>query len=354
MSKFVGCVPLCVSQAVTAAYFKGEVNDRITALKESFSTNYIHRHTCPTGHRLLAVGRRGMHSSDAAAVSHPFLSMRVRVLPALADNYMYLVIDEKSKEAAIVDPVEPQSVVKAVEEENVKLTAILTTHHHWDHAGGNEKMAAAVSGLTVYGGDDRIGALNKKVAHGDLISVGGIRFRCLFTPCHTSGHICYYADAQDEEGAVFTGKQTHMCVLNSHVTYAGDTLFLGGCGRFFEGTAGQMHKALVQELGQLPDQTVRHTRMHVTYDALNEQRVYFGHEYSVSNLKFALHVEPENESVKEKLHWCKKQRAKQPPMPSTPSTIGIQLLMIFHKFYDKLIIKLINTITNIYSVSSSL
>ncbi|RXN02088.1 Hydroxyacylglutathione hydrolase, mitochondrial [Acipenser ruthenus] len=91
--------------------------------------------------------------------------MKVELLPALIDNYMYLLIDEETKEAAIVDPVEPQKVVEAVKKHGVKLTTVLTTHHHWDHAGGNEKMVKLVSGLNVYGGDSRVGALNHKVTH---------------------------------------------------------------------------------------------------------------------------------------------------------------------------------------------
>ncbi|XP_006901961.1 PREDICTED: hydroxyacylglutathione hydrolase, mitochondrial isoform X2 [Elephantulus edwardii] len=91
--------------------------------------------------------------------------MKVELLPALTDNYMYLLIDEDSKEAAIVDPVQPQKVMETVKKHGVKLTTVLTTHHHWDHAGGNDKLVKMEPGLKVYGGDDRIGALTNKVAH---------------------------------------------------------------------------------------------------------------------------------------------------------------------------------------------
>ena len=87
--------------------------------------------------------------------------MRVRVLPALSDNYMYLLVDNKTNQAAIVDPVEPDIVMKAVEEEGVKLTTVLTTHHHWDHAGGNKEIVKRVAGLTVLGGDERIDGVTK-------------------------------------------------------------------------------------------------------------------------------------------------------------------------------------------------
>nr|XP_053773850.1 hydroxyacylglutathione hydrolase, mitochondrial isoform X2 [Desmodus rotundus] len=92
-------------------------------------------------------------------------AMKVEVLPALTDNYMYLIIDDDTKEAAIVDPVQPQKVVEMVKKHGVKLTTLLTTHHHWDHAGGNEKLVKLEPGLKVYGGDDRIGALTHKVTH---------------------------------------------------------------------------------------------------------------------------------------------------------------------------------------------
>lgn len=167
--------------------------------------------------------------------------MKVQILPALSDNYMYLIIDEATGEAGIVDPVEPDAVLRAVEQEKVKLTSVLTTHHHWDHAGGNEKLLQMRPGLNVFGGDERIGALSQMVHHGDEFKVGSLNIKCLSTPCHTKGHICYYVtDAEGTSQAVFTG----------------DTLFLGGCGRFFEGDGAQMNEALNVKLAQLPEDTV--------------------------------------------------------------------------------------------------
>jgi len=218
--------------------------------------------------------------------------MRIKLLPALQDNYMYMIIDEETKEAAIVDPVEPEKCIAAIKEENVNLTHILTTHHHWDHAGGNEELFKHVKNLTVCGGDERIGALNKKVEHGDQIKLGKLNITCLFTPCHTSGHMCYYVQGDSNTPAVFTG----------------DCLFVGGCGRFFEGTAQQMHEALIEKLSKLPDTT----------------NVYCGHEYTVKNLQFALHVDPENIHVKEKLEWSKHRRDRS--LPTIPSTIGEEKL----------------------------
>jgi len=196
--------------------------------------------------------------------------------------------------AAVVDPVEPDTVLKAVEREGVKLTTVLTTHHHWDHAGGNKGIVNKVPNLTVIGGDDRIDAVTRLVKHGDELSVGGLQISCLFTPCHTTGHICYYV-TQASDKVVFTG----------------DTLFLGGCGRFFEGSAEQMHEALVNILGKLPKDT----------------KVFCGHEYSLQNLAFGHHVEPDNQHIKDKISWCKEMRDSSPSQPTVPSTIEEELLI---------------------------
>ncbi|XP_053749756.1 hydroxyacylglutathione hydrolase, mitochondrial isoform X8 [Panthera pardus] len=144
-----------------------------------------------------------------------------------------------------------------------------------DHAGGNEKLVKLEPGLKVCGGDDRIGALTHKVTHLSTLQVGSLNVKCLSTPCHTSGHICYFVSkpGSSEPPAVFTG----------------DTLFVAGCGKFYEGTADEMYKALLEILGRLPPDT----------------RVYCGHEYTINNLKFARHVEPNNTAIQEKLAWAK-------------------------------------------------
>jgi len=238
---------------------------------------------------VLPLLRRKTFHSQPKTVNHSNV-MRVRTLPALEDNYMYLLIDDKTKEAAIVDPVEPDKVIKAVKEENVNLTTVLTTHHHWDHSGGNEKLFKQMPSLTVVGGDERVGALNKKVTHGDTLAVGQLNIECLFTPCHTKGHICYFVTSNEPnvDPLVFTG----------------DTLFVAGCGKFFEGTPQQMYRALIEVLRNLPENT----------------KVYCGHEYTVTNLKFAAKVEPNNEDITKKLLWAQDLRSKNES--TIPSTIG--------------------------------
>ncbi|KAL5801283.1 hypothetical protein ACOSQ3_032915 [Xanthoceras sorbifolium] len=216
--------------------------------------------------------------------------MKIFHIPCLEDNYSYLIIDEGTKEAAVVDPVEPEKVLEAAKRHGVDLKIILTTHHHWDHAGGNEKMKEMVPGIKVYGGSlDNVKGCTDKVESGDKFSLGAnVNILSLHTPCHTKGHISYYVtNKEGEDPAVFTG----------------DTLFIAGCGKFFEGTAEQMYQSLCVTLGSLPKPT----------------QVYCGHEYTVKNLQFALTVEPDNTKIQQKLLWAQQQR--QAGLPTIPSTI---------------------------------
>lgn len=232
-----------------------------------------------------------MHSN---IITKDFGKFKVQVLPALSDNFMYLLINNDTKEAAIVDPVTPDVVMDAVRKENIKLTTILTTHHHWDHAGGNQELINnANNKLTVIGGDDRIDGLTVMIdKHGVDFHLGSLNIKCLLTPCHTTGHVCYYVN-EGQESVVFTG----------------DTLFLGGCGRFFEGNATQMYEALIKILSQLPDSTA----------------VFCGHEYAIQNLKFGLHIEPSNENILSLLKDIENKRKTKEP--SVPSTIGLEKLI---------------------------
>nr|GFA14819.1 hydroxyacylglutathione hydrolase cytoplasmic [Tanacetum cinerariifolium] len=134
--------------------------------------------------------------------------MKVIHIPCLEDNYAYLVIDEKTKQGAVVDPVEPEKVISVAKEHGVELKLVLTTHHHWDHAGGNEKIKELVPGIKVYGGSiDNVKGCTNKLENGDKLSLGdGISILSLHTPCHTKGHISYYLTGEEgEDPAVFTG-----------------------------------------------------------------------------------------------------------------------------------------------------
>eukprot|EP01080_Neovahlkampfia_damariscottae_P010641 gene10641-3264_t len=217
--------------------------------------------------------------------------MQIHTIPFFKDNYAYLIIDKKTEEAAIVDPAEPSNIIPVLKKlkstTNFKLSKILTTHKHWDHAGGNVEMKKEFPQLEVYGSKvDEIPELTNPVDEGDVFYIGEIKVEILFTPCHTKGHVLYLASCNGQK-ALFTG----------------DTLFSGGCGRFFEGDAKQMQSAM-DKISKLD----------------NETELYFGHEYTASNLKFALSVEPNNEELKKKMENVLKLREEG--KFTTPSTVG--------------------------------
>ncbi|KAK9898727.1 Metallo-hydrolase/oxidoreductase [Cystobasidium minutum MCA 4210] len=204
-------------------------------------------------------------SLSVSAVS----KMRIVPVPVRSDNYAYLLIDEATKIAAAVDPYDVKKVIAAAEKEGVKLGEhLITTHHHHDHAGGNEEFKKQFPGVTVYGGSSQVAGLTKKVNDGDSFKVGeNIKVTGYHTPCHTQDSTCFFVeDSGKDQRGVFTG----------------DTLFVGGCGRFFEGTAEEMDKALNGVLASLPADT----------------KVYDGHNYSQGNVAFALHIDPNNEAIK--------------------------------------------------------
>jgi len=218
-------------------------------------------------------------------------------VPTLGDNYTYVIACEDSGEAAVIDAPEAAPVVKRVEELGVHITKVLSTHHHLDHSAANPDLAKKY-GAPVYGhasDADRIPGFTHGLEAGDSITVGSQSARILFIPAHTRGHIAYVFD---DAGAAFTG----------------DTLFAGGCGRLFEGTAEDMFTALHKELGGLDDQV----------------RIFCGHEYTESNLAFAAHLEPDNDAVREKLAAVRRIRSgaaadwhdATPAEMTIPSTMG--------------------------------
>jgi hydroxyacylglutathione hydrolase len=215
--------------------------------------------------------------------------MKVITVPCLFDNYGYLIICEETRAAAVVDPAEFYPVSREIERAGVQLQAIYCTHHHADHIGGVEDLLGQFPGISVYGHESdrrRIQGMNCSLVDGSEFRVGNIAGRVLHTPGHTSGSLCYLI-----EDALFTG----------------DTLFGGGCGRLFEGSPKQMYDALNSQLKPLPPET----------------KVYFGHEYTASNLKFANFAEPENEAVRKRLEQATTQRDKGGL--TTPSTLKAEV-----------------------------
>jgi hydroxyacylglutathione hydrolase len=205
--------------------------------------------------------------------------VRVVAVPCLVDNYSYLVIEDDR--AAVVDPGEAEPVIAALARERVELAAIWLTHHHHDHVGGVDALVAAHPRVEVVAHDrdrERSPRVTRTVHDGDEVSLGALRAAIVHNPGHTLGAISYVV-----AGCTFTG----------------DTLFGAGCGRLFEGSAEMMHASL-QRLAALPADT----------------RVYFGHEYTAANLKFAAVVEPDNADVA--------ARATALAVPSTPSTIAVE------------------------------
>lgn len=200
--------------------------------------------------------------SAALAVSRAMHIQSIPMWVGTSNNYAYLVVDDKSKDAVIIDPANPPEVAPVLKDATaagkINLTSIVNTHHHWDHAGGNKQLLENLGNpkLGIIGGKDCEG-VTQTPKHGEVFKIGDISVRAVHTPCHTQDSICYYME--DSTGkAVFTG----------------DTLFISGCGRFFEGNAAEMHEALNKRLADLPDDTV----------------VYPGHEYTKANVQFAISV----------------------------------------------------------------
>ena len=216
--------------------------------------------------------------------------MKVISIPVLSDNYAYLIIDEDTGDACVVDPSEAGPVSAAVRRENIHFTAIINTHHHWDHVGGNEELVKEYPDLKVYGhkkDETRTPRITHLVEDGDTTQIGKLNVRFLYIPCHTSGHVAAHFE-------------TEKCI------FTGDTLFIAGCGRLFEGTAADMHDNMTK-LMKLPDDT----------------KIYCGHEYTVKNLEFALALEPNNEKIKKKLEWARGVVSRN--LPTIPGQIGEEI-----------------------------
>ncbi|KAM0787801.1 hypothetical protein ACM66B_003855 [Microbotryomycetes sp. NB124-2] len=211
---------------------------------------------------------RSISSTSAAA-------MRVIPVPCRSDNYMYIIQDETTSTAAVVDPYDPAKLQKAADDNEIKIGEIvLTTHHHADHSGGNEEFVNKHNSKVIYAGSDKSPKANKLLKDQDKFEIGNLKVTALHTPCHTQDHICYFVeDEAKNERAVFTG----------------DTLFVSGCGRFFEGTPEEMNAALNDKLAKLPDDTV----------------TYVGHEYTASNVAFSKSIDPENEAIRQLVDYCK-------------------------------------------------
>ena len=213
--------------------------------------------------------------------------IKIDALPAFSDNYIWLLQDLESRRCAVVDPGDAAPVLAwLAAHPGWQLSDILVTHHHFDHVGGVERLKA-MSGARVLGpAQENIPARDLALSEGEHVKVLGQVFRILEVPGHTLGHIAYYQAEQ-------------------HWLFCGDTLFAAGCGRLFEGTAEQMHHSL-SRLAALPGRT----------------QVYCTHEYTLSNLRFAQAVEPDNRQIAQRLAEVSAWR--QAGRISLPSNLALE------------------------------
>lgn len=210
-------------------------------------------------------------------------------ISALKDNYIWMLQTPTSKDVLVVDPGDAAPVETVLAADGLNLAGILVTHHHYDHTGGIGELTRNRS-IAVYGPDNpAIPGITHPVKDGDTIDINDIRFTIIATPGHTLDHIAYFTEFGDNP-AIFCG----------------DTLFVCGCGRLFEGTAQQMHASL-SRLAALPGNT----------------RVYCAHEYTQANLQFALAVEPDNRALHQQLQVVTKLRTNN--QPTVPSILSQEL-----------------------------
>ncbi len=220
--------------------------------------------------------------------------LQVWPIPAFDDNYLWCIHDGVS--ALLVDPGEAVPCLEYLEQEKLTLTGILITHHHADHTGGILELLGTLGPtIPVYGPlNNDIPGRTQALVEGDIVEIAEprISLKVLEVPGHTLGHIAYFANMQAN--------------LTEPMLFCGDTLFASGCGRLFEGTPTQMSQSLAK-FAALPKNTL----------------VYCTHEYTLSNIRFALAVEPNNSNL---ISWAEKAQAlRDQDKPTLPTTIGQEL-----------------------------
>jgi hydroxyacylglutathione hydrolase len=209
-------------------------------------------------------------------------------IPAFSDNYIWLIYDDATGEAFVVDPGDANPVEAKLQDMQLSLTGILITHHHLDHTGGLEQLRSNHTPIVYGPANPAVEGIDHRLASGDVIQVLGESFSVKEVPGHTLDHIAYFHDG------------------DIPLLFCGDTLFAGGCGRVFEGTPPMMHASL-ESLAALPGNT----------------RVYCAHEYTLANLAFARAVEPDNIDLKQRLADAEATRARNEP--TVPSTLALEM-----------------------------
>jgi hydroxyacylglutathione hydrolase len=208
-------------------------------------------------------------------------------VPVLTDNYVWLVHDAESGETVAVDPSVADPVLAEASRRGWRITQVWNTHWHPDHTGGNDAIRDA-TGCTITGPAEaeRVSRMDRIVAGGDRARIGGIEAELIDIPAHTAGHVAFHLPSE-------------------RVAFTGDTLFAMGCGRLFEGDAGQMYGNM-KRLAALPGET----------------RIYCGHEYTLANAIFALTVEPDNEALVRRVEEVR--AARQRGEVTLPTTIALE------------------------------
>ena len=340
---FVGAVALSVmvwkvvQKSKLSEFNQSSLLFRIAyALFTSPAGQYIHEAMIYTFKYL---GRNKPHTALSTSCDL-YLDFSVSYVPFLLDNYAYFIVDRDTGDTAVVDPGDPALVLQEFNrlqdihqlDKPLHLTMILCTHHHMDHAGGNTHILGVHPNVRVVSGvHETVAAQNEHAQHGDVLQLGAhTHIQILETPCHTRGHVVFYVTSSSLSGSesehqstpLRSGSLSALHTLHSHPStptpsptapvimspptagalFTGDTLFLGGCGKFFEGSGEWMERSLYRTIRPLPPQS----------------RIYCGHEYAVSNLEFGLLVEPDNSDMLEKLIWARQKRSMlQATIPST-------------------------------------
>tara|TARA_B110001452_G_C15117040_1_gene389387 strand:- start:56 stop:820 length:765 start_codon:yes stop_codon:yes gene_type:complete len=215
--------------------------------------------------------------------------LNIEIVCCLTDNYSFIITESSTGIVGVIDPSEFYPIDKIISKKYKKLDFILNTHHHFDHVDGNKKLKEKYKSKVVGSIIDkkRIPEIDILLSDDDTFKFGNLNFKIIFTPGHTSGHICFYSE---KEKIIFTG----------------DTLFSLGCGRVFEGTLKQMFSSM-NKIKNLPKET----------------NIYCGHEYTEKNLEFCFKYDKNNEELKIKKNWIKKRF--QDKLPSIPVSLESEI-----------------------------